>query len=169
MVAGQSATRGEYRSLRAYRPGDDPRDVHWRSSARLGEPVVREYVREQARTFWVCLDLRGRVAAAAPGAETDEPPPEEVAVEIAAALAAGASGSGHPFGLATPDERVEQGIGGQQLARVLDALARARFRPEAPSPHPPASADACVLVTAAPRAAEGDAGWGDVFTVAEDA
>lgn len=169
LVAGHSAARGEYRSLRAYRPGDDPRDVHWRSSARLGEPVVREYVREQARAFWLCLDLRGREASGAADRQVDAgaPPPEEVAVEIAAAVAAGAASRGQPFGLATCDERVEQGTGRTQMERVLDALARARFRPDAPLPRPPA-AEACVLVTAAAGPA-GGAAWSDVYTAAEDA
>lgn len=163
LVAGQSAVRGEYRSLRPYRPGDDPRDVHWRSSARLGEPVVREYAREQARALWICLDLRGRDVAGPDGTVSGDPPPEEVAVEIAAALAAGAARGGHPFGLATADERVEQGTGSPQLEHVLDALARARFRPDAPSPRPPAPADGCVLVTAARQSTAG-AAWGDVYT-----
>lgn len=164
LAAGLSAARGEYRSLRSYRPGDDPRDVHWRSSARLGEPVVREYVREQALTTWLCLDLRGRDHT---GTSLDDASdsPEEVAVEIAAALAARAAARGEPFGLATPAERVEQGTGHSQLARVLDVLARARFREDAPLPSPPAPPDACVLITAA--ADLGGAGWGDVYPASE--
>ncbi|MCJ7630532.1 MAG: DUF58 domain-containing protein [Longimicrobiales bacterium] len=43
LSAGSSGPRGEYRGLRSYRPGDDPRDIHWRTTARLGRPVVREY------------------------------------------------------------------------------------------------------------------------------
>ena len=34
--------RGEFRNLRPYQRGDDPRDVHWRASARYAELVVRE-------------------------------------------------------------------------------------------------------------------------------
>jgi uncharacterized protein (DUF58 family) len=33
----------EFVSLRDYRPGDPPRRIHWRSWARVGHPVVREY------------------------------------------------------------------------------------------------------------------------------
>ena len=54
------------------------------------------------------------------------------------------------------------GTGGVQLERVLDALARARFRPDAPRLEPPVPAGECVLVTAGSPGA----GWGDVFTAA---
>ncbi|HEX8362447.1 MAG TPA: DUF58 domain-containing protein, partial [Longimicrobium sp.] len=30
--AGAAAARGEFRALRPFRPGDDPRDVHWRTT-----------------------------------------------------------------------------------------------------------------------------------------
>ena len=35
--------QAEVRGVRAYRPGDPLRDVHWRTTARRGEPMVREY------------------------------------------------------------------------------------------------------------------------------
>jgi uncharacterized protein (DUF58 family) len=146
---GAAGARGEYRGLRPYRPGDDPRDVHWRSTARLGDPVVREYERDRAQALWICLDLRA--------AEGDD---AEIAVEIAAALAAGAYHRGEPFGLASADGRVEAGTGVSQLERVLDALARVKFRPNAPRVKAPVSPRECVLVT--PASAAG-AAWGDVF------
>jgi uncharacterized protein (DUF58 family) len=33
----------EFASLRDYRPGDPPRRIHWKSFARAGRPVVKEY------------------------------------------------------------------------------------------------------------------------------
>jgi hypothetical protein len=33
---------GEFISLRDYRPGDSPRQIHWKSWAKLGEPVIKE-------------------------------------------------------------------------------------------------------------------------------
>ncbi|HEU0298047.1 MAG TPA: DUF58 domain-containing protein, partial [Longimicrobium sp.] len=149
--AGQAGARGEYRGLRPYRPGDDPRDVHWRTTARVGQPVVKEYERDRSRALWLCLDLRAAEGEMA-----------EAAVEIAAALAAAALRRGDAFGLAMQEARLKPGTGGAQLERVLDALARARFRADAPRLESPAPAAECVLVTAG---APGP-GWGDVFTAA---
>ncbi|HEX2078436.1 MAG TPA: DUF58 domain-containing protein [Longimicrobium sp.] len=149
--AGSAGARGEYRGLRPYRPGDDPRDVHWRTTARVGQPVIKEYERDRSRALWLCLDLR------APEGEM-----AETAVEIAAALAAAALRRGDAFGLAMQDARLRPAPGGPQLERVLDALARARFRADAPRLEPPVPAAECVLVTAG---AAGP-GWGDVFTAA---
>ncbi|HYB51556.1 MAG TPA: DUF58 domain-containing protein [Burkholderiaceae bacterium] len=36
----------EFRSLRDYRPGDPLRSIHWRSFARMGKPIVREFQEE---------------------------------------------------------------------------------------------------------------------------
>lgn len=149
--AGNAGARGEYRGLRPYRPGDDPRDVHWKTTARVGHPVVREYERDRSRALWLCLDLKSA-----------DGEPAETAVEIAASLAAAAARRGDAFGLATQDARVRPGAGAAQLERVLDALARARFRPEAPRLEPPVPAGECVLV--APSAP--GAGWGETFTAA---
>ncbi|MBI4545148.1 MAG: DUF58 domain-containing protein [Gemmatimonadetes bacterium] len=155
LPAGAAGGRSEYRGLKEYRPGDEPRDVHWRSSARLGELIVREYERDQAHTLWLCLDLR------APQGER-----AEAAVEIAAALAARAARRGERFGLATADGVIDVGTGLPQLERVLDALARARFRTDARALNPPAGLETCVLVTA--RAVPA-AGFGDVFSAAREA
>lgn len=166
LSAGASGARGEYRSLRPYRPGDDPRDVHWRSTARSGEPVVREYAREQARTLRLVLDLRGSEPAAGEE-DSAEAGAEETVIEIAAALAARAIRRGEPIALTTPDDRVPAGTGLRHLERVLDVLARARFRPDAPPPSPPAPPPECVLLTA--RSGAGRGGWGDVYTGADPA
>ena len=149
-LAGQAGARGEFRALRPYRPGDDPRDVHWRTTARVGTPVIREYERDRSRALWLCLDLRADGEGA------------EAAAETAASLAAGALRRGNAFGLATQDGRVAPGTGSAQLERVLDALARAVFRADAGRLEPPVPAGECVLVTAG---SPGAAAWGDVFRV----
>lgn len=144
---GAAGHRGEYRSLRTYRPGDDPRDIHWRSSARLREPVLREYERDGAETRWICLDLR-----AEPGESA------EVAVEIAATLAAQAAEENRPFALVAGSHVVDPGEGPGQVERVLDVLARVDFDPRTPRVAPPVDRAMCVLVSV-----EAAAGFGDVL------
>jgi uncharacterized protein (DUF58 family) len=150
---GSAGTRGEYRSLREYRPGDDPKDIHWKSSARQRAPVLREYERDGAETRWICLDLR-----AEPG------DPAEVAVEVAASLAAQAAAEHRAFALVAGDQLVEPGEGPGHLELVLDALARVDFDPEAPAPEPPIDPVACVLVGVDARP-----GFGDVMAVGRSA
>ena len=145
-AAAAGAERGEFRGLRPYRSGDDPRDVHWRSTARTGEPIVREYDREQGRSYWLCL------ATAHAGG-----PAAEVAVEIAAALAAAAVARNDQFGFSGGGYVVSQGSGPAQLDRVLDALARVRFA--TPMRLPAARAD-CVWITSTGAA---EPGFADVF------
>lgn len=132
--------RGEYRGLREYRPGDDPRDIHWRTTARLSAPVVREYERDAAEDLEICLDLRGE-----PGGRA------EAAVEIAAALAARALRTGRRFGLTAHGVEIPPDSGAGHLERVLDALARIDVRPDAPPPPLPADPAACVLVAVSVR------------------
>ncbi|MGW8266697.1 MAG: DUF58 domain-containing protein, partial [Longimicrobiales bacterium] len=133
---GAAGPRGEYRGLRGYRPGDDPRDIHWRTTARLGTPVVREYEENAAETLWICLDTRGE-----PGEEA------EAAVEVAASLAARAFKEGKRFGLATDGILIEVGQGPGQMECVLNALAGVDFDPAKALPVPPDAPRRCVLVT----------------------
>ena len=150
---GSAGTRGEYRSLRTYRVGDDPKDIHWKSSARSREPVIREYERDGAETRWIGLDLTPDPSEAA-----------EVAVEVAASLAAGAMAEGRPFALVCGDTVVDPGEGPGQLERVLDALARADFSEAGGLPSPPVDPAMCVLVSV-----DGARGFGDVIAVGRDA
>lgn len=147
--AGAAAgARGEYRGLREYRPGDDPRDIHWRSSARLASPVVREYDRDASETLWICLDT-----AAEPG------PAAEEAAALAASLAGRAVQDGRPFALVAAGGVLRPAVGSAHLEAVLDALARVDFQPSDPPPSPPVAPSACVLVTAG----SGGGDWADVF------
>jgi uncharacterized protein (DUF58 family) len=70
----------EFMSLREYRPGDPLKRVHWRSSARLGRPVVREYQDEFFVRHGLVLDT---FVPAGAGAVFEE------AVSVAASFAAG--------------------------------------------------------------------------------
>ena len=46
----------EFLSLREYRPGDPLQRIHWRSFARLGEPIVKEYQDEFFERHCLVLD-----------------------------------------------------------------------------------------------------------------
>ena len=150
---GTAGTRGQYRSLRSYRPGADPRDIHWRSFARLREPGIRQYERDGAETRWICLDIRSEQDDAA-----------EVAIEVAASLAATSVTESRPFALVAGEVVVEPGEGPGHLERVLDVLARVDFDPRNPAPAPPVDRGSCVLVCV-----EASGGFGDVLAVGKDA
>ena len=47
---------GDVRGLRPYRPGDSPREVHWKTAARRGQLFVREYDRTEPMDLVLVLD-----------------------------------------------------------------------------------------------------------------
>ncbi len=49
----------EFMSLRAYRPGDPLQRIHWKSCARAGEPVVKEFQEEFFERHALVLDTFG--------------------------------------------------------------------------------------------------------------
>ncbi len=55
-LTGPRARRGDFFGMREFRDGDDPRDVHWRTSARLGRQMVREFEEEAAERISIFLD-----------------------------------------------------------------------------------------------------------------
>jgi uncharacterized protein (DUF58 family) len=52
----------EFAGLRDYVPGDDPRRINWRASARMARPMTSEYEPERSRPIWLVLDC-GRLMA----------------------------------------------------------------------------------------------------------
>ena len=52
----------ELAQVRAYRPGDDVRQIDWNATARTGEPHVRVHVAERSVTTWLMLDLSPSLA-----------------------------------------------------------------------------------------------------------
>ena len=58
---GPAATIGaihqqEYHGLRDYRPGDSPRWIHWRTSARIGLPMVKEFEQKSDQDLALLID-----------------------------------------------------------------------------------------------------------------
>jgi uncharacterized protein (DUF58 family) len=52
----RSAQQQEYHGLREYRPGDSPRWIHWRTSARLAKPMVKEFEQQNEQDLAVLID-----------------------------------------------------------------------------------------------------------------
>jgi uncharacterized protein (DUF58 family) len=105
-----------FSSLRDYVPGDDPRQIHWRSTARTGTLIVREHVDTTEPTTTVVLDTR----AGALDAEAFEH-----AVEVAASIGYAVEGGGRPVALHILGE-----TGGDGINPMLDRLAAAAQSPQ---------------------------------------
>lgn len=148
-AAAHGAERGDYRGMREYRVGDDPRDIHWRTTARRGEPVLREYDRAVSEDYWIVLDT------VAP-----DPAAGEEAIEIAAALVVGAAARGDRFGLAAGRARIRPGWAPGMAEAALDLLAAVALTASGDTPAAPVAARSCILVTA--RSGH-TVGWGDAY------
>jgi uncharacterized protein (DUF58 family) len=53
----RTAQQQEYHGLRDYRPGDSPRWIHWRTTARIGKPMVKEFEHQNDQDLAILLDL----------------------------------------------------------------------------------------------------------------
>ena len=58
----------EFDEVRAWQPGDDPRHMHWKATARTGRPYTKLYQEESERPTVVCVDLTDRMHFATVGA-----------------------------------------------------------------------------------------------------
>jgi uncharacterized protein (DUF58 family) len=135
LAAPRAGSGTEMFGVREYRPGDPLRRIHWRSSARHGELIVREFeppgvqilgifcdpnpptpdaadqiARLAASEAWDCLRGGGRVILWAPGAEPTR-----------------------------PDES-------RSVWSALEWLARYPYETDEASPHPPLVGDAIAVV-----------------------
>lgn len=79
VAAGIGICDDEFHRLREYRGGDNPRAIHWRTTARRNELMVREYLHHHDPDLWLVLDLW----------QPDHPTDEDLeCVEAAVSLAA---------------------------------------------------------------------------------
>ncbi len=113
----------DYLGTREYRSGDSLRIVHWRSSARQGELIVKEFEEESSSSVTMLLDL-------ADGALDNENGQSIVdsGVRIVASLARYVSEAGHPFHLFGHSKSDETFLRQPTFWQALDWLAR--YQPE---------------------------------------
>ena len=116
--------------VRPYEYGDSFNRIHWASSARTGELMVKVFELDPASDIWIVLDLERGVHAG----EGDDST-EEYGVSIAASISrffltenrtVGFMSYGRGFDVVDP----ERGL--QQYTRILEALALARTWGDAP-------------------------------------
>jgi len=129
-IADKLGRRGEFFGLRERRVGDDRRDIHWKSSARTGRLLVREYEDELARRVVIGVDnaLPADVREAAADAALTPPQEAQVnaverAISVAASLAAAYLEVGWSVELCARGCHVPAGMGRIHEARIARALA----------------------------------------------
>jgi uncharacterized protein (DUF58 family) len=114
----RASRRDTFRGLREYVAGDDLRLVHWRSSARTGELVIRQDEQPRPQATAVVLDLR-RSAHAGLSLER--------AVSVAASVVLAGRRAGQEVVLAATDGTAMLLRPGESAASVLEYLAVARL------------------------------------------
>jgi len=131
---GRKGREGDFHGLREFRDGDDPRDIHWRSTAKAGRTLVREHEEEAARRVTIFLDN---------GLPDGESCPDELAkdgleraISLAASLAADYLERGYAVRVLTRGDVVPPWLqGSPQLVRLLRTLALLpTMLPEVPFP-----------------------------------
>jgi len=126
---------GDVYGLRDFRPGDDPRDVHWKASAHRGRLVLRERQADAAQEMQIRLDHRlvlpakASLLSAAEGIERG--------ITVTASLAAELLNRGYRVRLITVGGGVPADRGLTHLARILSHLAHLPYADaDAPLPEP---------------------------------
>ncbi|HZD73619.1 MAG TPA: DUF58 domain-containing protein [Actinomycetota bacterium] len=109
----------EFYTTRDYRDGDDLRKVHWRSSAKRGQLMIRQEERPWQARALIALDLR-RGAHRGQGGQASF----ERMVSVAASIAVRLGASGYELALIADDgQQVRPGGASDQATAVLDFLA----------------------------------------------
>jgi uncharacterized protein (DUF58 family) len=115
---------GEFFAVRPYELGDDPRGVHWRSSARFDDLVVRQFVAPRQGRTVVVLDTRA--PGSRPPADEDSSdgrdPAFEHAVEATASIVTALGRSGRSVECVTTSGAV-LAPAGCDTRRIMDRLA----------------------------------------------
>lgn len=103
-----------FHAIREYEPGDDPRHVHWMSTARMNSLMVRHYVDNRRPQLGVLVD--GRIAAASPESF-------ELAIEVAGSLGVSGVKRETPISVWVDDSVLVGRERPRSIDELLDALA----------------------------------------------
>ena len=156
-TANRLGRRGEFFGLRERRVGDDRRDVHWKSSARTGRLLVREYEDELARKVVIVVDnalpdaVREAIAdAAVTPAHEAQIAAVERGISVAASLARTYLEVNWTVEVCARGEHVPAGVGRLHEARIGRALAMLPYASETVAfPQVPARVESVLVVPSA--------------------
>lgn len=126
--------QGELHSLKQYRDGDNPRHIHWATSARLRELYVQQFERRETESVLLALDAYAPPEV--PDAAARRRLRFETAISFAATLAQMLADQNVPFDFVSccPEPVVKSyDTGPAHLQSVWVALALAAMTPD----HPP--------------------------------
>jgi uncharacterized protein (DUF58 family) len=119
----------DIRTLREFAPGDDPRDMHWKQSARMRRWIVREREAERGRA--IVLAVENALPDPADPSSLEQ---FEHVVSRAAGQALVLLARGGEVGLQARGVLVAPRGGSAQRLRLLEALARLEAVPAASAP-----------------------------------
>jgi uncharacterized protein (DUF58 family) len=142
--------------VRDYAPGDSFNRIHWRSTARRGDLIVKEFELDPLADIWIVPDMYWGVQLVAESEETTsipgrvrglwsplrkfelEPSTEEYVVTVAASLAQHFLRRDRAVGMiayAGEREMVQPDRGERQLSKIMETLAVLRGTGEVPIDH----------------------------------
>ncbi len=140
VAAPRAGTGTEMFGVREYRPGDPLRRIHWRSSARHGELIVREFEPPGVQTLGIFCD--------------PSPPTQDAADQIARIAASEAWDCLRAGGRAVlwaPGAEPSAPNESRSLWALLEWLARYPYAADALLPQPPPVSDAIAVIATANR------------------
>lgn len=115
VLASSATVDEELASMRPYTVGDDIRRIHWRTTARIGQPVVRQYDQPWQRRTTLLLDV---------DAGATDPAAFERAVITTTSVVRRSAADGEMLRLVTTDGLDSGFVGAaEQLDALLDRLA----------------------------------------------
>ncbi|MGZ6250948.1 MAG: DUF58 domain-containing protein [Candidatus Chromulinivorax sp.] len=111
----------EFDQLRAYEYGDDIRFMDWKSTARTGKLLVRQYLDEKNRTIMICLDVSSSTVFG-----SGEKLAVDIMQQVAGIMTCVAEFDQDNIGLILFSDRIERfiapGRGHKHIAFILDAI-----------------------------------------------
>lgn len=123
---GRLGRRGEFYGIREFRDTDDPRDIYWRKSARMGRPLICQHRVPAGRKLTIYLDNYEREEILAP----EDVDRREMAISRAASISVHFIQQGFSVALVTRSSALRFGRGLAHADAILKSLALLQFEKE---------------------------------------